>query len=106
MDLLVTSKYVTHRDTIGYLGSNQQGDKINKTTFDVYACRGDGFRVCRNSEDLARNILTRHCVGSFILQRNSVYHVAHLPSTKICHLEKIRKIQWTAGLHVCTHTSN
>ena len=28
MDLLVTSKYVAHRDTIGYLGSDQQGDTL------------------------------------------------------------------------------
>ena len=48
--------------------SNENNYEINKTTFDVYACRNVGFHVCRNSVYLVRNILTWHCVGSFILQ--------------------------------------
>ncbi len=57
--------------------------EINKTTFDVYACWSVVFHVCRSSVYLARNILTRHRVGSFILQWNFVCHVVRLPSVWI-----------------------
>ena len=57
--------------------------EINKTSFDVYTSRSVGFCECRNLAYLARNILTRHCVGYFILQRNTVYHVVCSPSVWI-----------------------
>ena len=59
--------------------------EIDKTTFGVYACQSVGFCVCRTLVYLAGNILTQHCVGSFILQRHSVYHVVCLPSVWILH---------------------
>jgi hypothetical protein len=58
-----------------------------------------------------RNILTRHSIGSFILQRNPMYDVAYnmptsvdLPSVFI--IDSIQDQSVCAQQSVCTHTSN
>ena len=66
--------------------------------------------ICENTVYFVRNILTWHCVGSSILQRNSVYYMACLPKSvdlpSVFKIDKVQDQPVCARQSVCTHTSN